>query len=705
MASYLTDHLCPQLIGRDARRIEDIWQFFYKGAYWRRGPVTMSAISAVDMALWDIKAKAANMPLYQLLGGASREGVMVYCHTTGHTIDDVLEDYARHKEQGFKAIRVQCGVPGMKTTYGMAKGKGLAYEPATKGQWPEEQLWSTEKYLDFTPKLFDAVRNTFGFNEHLLHDMHHRLTPIEAARFGKGIEDYRLFWMEDPTPAENQACFRLIRQHTVTPIAVGEVFNSIWDCKQLIEEQLIDYIRTTLTHAGGITGMRRIADFASLYQVRTGSHGPSDLSPVCMAAALHFDLWVPNFGVQEFMGYSEQMLEVFPHNWTFEGGYMHPGDKQDWALSSMKNWRRNIRTIQPICRWPAWKTAHCGTGKERKMKSIVIEKPNTLTIETRALPQPAPGEVRIKVKLAGICGSDSHIYRGHNPFAKYPRVIGHEFFGVIDAVGDNINRDRIGERVSVDPVISCGHCYPCSVGKPNVCTSLVVLGVHRDGGFSEYAVAPARNAHRIPDNIADHHAVMVEPFTIAANVTGQVNPTEQDVALIYGAGPMGLTTVQALKGVYQVKTVIVVDRIEERLAMAKQSGADWTLNNGQHSLAEFLQQKALKPTLIVDAACHPAILQEAITLASSAARIVLMGFSSDPCEIVQQGITGKELAIYSSRLNANKFPVVIDWLNKGLIDPDKLITHTFDYQHVTDAIELFEKDQRQCCKVLLTFAK
>ena len=291
VASYLKDHVCPQLIGRDAHRIEDIWQFFYKGAYWRRGPVTMSAISAVDMALWDIKAKAANMPLYQLLGGASREGVMVYCHTTGHTVDDVLEDYARHKEMGFKAIRVQCGVPGMKTTYGMSKGKGLAYEPATKGQWPEEQLWSTEKYLDFTPKLFAAVRDKFGFNEHLLHDMHHRLTPIEAARFGKSIEQYRLFWMEDPTPAENQECFRLIRQ------------------------------------AGGITGMRRIADFASLYQVRTGSHGPSDLSPVCMAAALHFDLWVPNFGVQEYMGYSEQMLEVFPHNWTFDNGYMHPGDK------------------------------------------------------------------------------------------------------------------------------------------------------------------------------------------------------------------------------------------------------------------------------------------------------------------------------------------------------------------------------------------
>lgn len=136
VASYLRDHLCPQLIGRDAHRIEDIWQFFYKGAYWRRGPVTMSAISAIDMALWDIKAKAAGMPLYQLLGGASREGVMVYCHTTGHSIDEVLDDYARHKEMGFKAIRVQCGVPGMKTTYGWRKVKGrpTSRQPKASGR-------------------------------------------------------------------------------------------------------------------------------------------------------------------------------------------------------------------------------------------------------------------------------------------------------------------------------------------------------------------------------------------------------------------------------------------------------------------------------------------------------------------------------------------------------------------------------------------
>ncbi|QGN38276.1 Zn-dependent oxidoreductase [Klebsiella oxytoca] len=339
------------------------------------------------------------------------------------------------------------------------------------------------------------------------------------------------------------------------------------------------------------------------------------------------------------------------------------------------------------------------------MKSIVIQQPDELVIEERSLPQPAAGEVRVKVKLAGICGSDSHIYRGHNPFAKYPRVIGHEFFGVIDAVGEGVTDKTVGQRVSVDPVISCGHCYPCSVGKPNVCTSLVVLGVHRDGGFSEYAVVPAKNAWTVPDNVSDRHAVMIEPFTIAANVTGQVSPTEQDIALVYGAGPMGLTTIQVLKRVYRVKQVIVVDRIDERLQMAQRNGADWIINNGDQPLAEILKEKGILPTLIVDAACHPSILQEAVTLASPAARIVLMGFSTEPSQVIQQGITGKELSIFSSRLNANKFPVVIAWLEQGLINPDELITHQFAWQQVADALELFENDRKRCCKVLLTFGQ
>lgn len=338
------------------------------------------------------------------------------------------------------------------------------------------------------------------------------------------------------------------------------------------------------------------------------------------------------------------------------------------------------------------------------MKSIVIKKPNELVIEEREVPQPTKGDVRVKVKLAGICGSDSHIYRGHNPFAKYPRVIGHEFFGVIDAVGEGVNSSRIGERVSVDPVISCGHCYPCSVGRPNVCASLTVLGVHRDGGFSQYVTVPSKNAYTIPNEISDEFAVMIEPFTIAANATGHLKPTQNDVALIYGAGPMGLTSVQALKGVYNVKEVIVVDRIDERLKMALISGADKVINNTTLSLKEELEKLNIKPTVIIDAACHPSILQDAISIASPAARILIMGFSSEPCQITQQGITSKELSIFSSRLNANKFPIVIDWLKKKLIDPQKLITHQFDYTEVIHAIETFEKDQKQCCKVLLTFS-
>lgn len=364
VASYLQDHLCPQLIGRDAHRIEDIWQFFYKGAYWRRGPVTMSAISAVDMALWDIKAKAANMPLYQLLGGASREGVMVYCHTTGHSIEEALDDYARHQELGFKAIRVQCGIPGMKTTYGMSKGKGLAYEPATKGQWPEEQLWSTEKYLDFMPKLFDAVRNKFGFDEHLLHDMHHRLTPIEAARFGKSIEDYRMFWMEDPTPAENQECFRLIRQHTVTPIAVGEVFNSIWDCKQLIEEQLIDYIRTTLTHAGGsqvCVGLLILHHCIRCALART-------VLLICLLFAWRQHCTLI-YGCQisasrNIWGTPNKCSKCSRITGPLITAICIQVTNRVLASSLMKSWRRNIPTNLPIYQSHVWKMARCGTGKE-----------------------------------------------------------------------------------------------------------------------------------------------------------------------------------------------------------------------------------------------------------------------------------------------------------------------------------------------------
>jgi mannonate dehydratase len=324
VASYLEDHVIPLLIGRDARRIEDTWHYLYKGAYWRGGPVTMTAIAAVDTALWDIQGKVLGAPVYQLLGGRARDAVLVYGHASGDDVEGTVRAAARYVELGYRAVRAQTGVPGLAATYGVGRGE-LYYEPAEPGL-PPESRWSTEQYLTTVPRLFERLRAELGPDVHLLHDVHHRLTPIEAARLGKSLEPHHLFWLEDPVPAELQDGFRWIRQHTTTPLAVGEVFSSIYDCQRLITEQLIDYIRTTVVHAGGITHLRRIAHLAELYHVRTGSHGATDLSPVCMAAALHFDISVHNFGIQEYMRHSEDTDRVFPHAYRFAGGALDPGD-------------------------------------------------------------------------------------------------------------------------------------------------------------------------------------------------------------------------------------------------------------------------------------------------------------------------------------------------------------------------------------------
>jgi mannonate dehydratase len=324
VASYLSDHVIPCIIGRHPFEIEDIWQYLYRGAYWRRGPVTMAAIGAVDLALWDIKGKALNTPVYNLLGGKCRKGVLAYAHANGKDIDHALEDVARQREMGYKAIRVQSGIPGLAATYGIAKS-GEKYEPAERGL-PSEYEWATEPYLRHVPRLFARVRDVFGEEMHLLHDCHHRLTPIEAARLGKELEPFHLFWLEDPTPAELQQGFKVIREHTTTPIAVGEVFNSIWDAHDLIRNQWIDYIRMTPSHAGGLTHLKRVADFGALYHVRTGCHGATDMSPVCMAAALHFDTAIHNFGIQEHMQPNEQTDAVFPHHYTFKHGMLDAGD-------------------------------------------------------------------------------------------------------------------------------------------------------------------------------------------------------------------------------------------------------------------------------------------------------------------------------------------------------------------------------------------
>jgi len=330
VASYLQDHLIPCLIGRDPFQSEDIWQYFYRGAYWRRGPVTMTAVAAIDMALWDIKGKAFETPVYNLLGGKSRDAVLVYGHANGRSIEETEDEVAKYISLGYRAVRAQTGIPGLTSTYGVAKDK-MYYEPAEKGL-PPENFWSTEKYLLHIPRLFESLRLKFGDEIYLLHDVHHRLTPIEAARLGKSLEPYHLFWLEDAVTAELQEGFRIVRQHTTTPLALGEVFNSIWDTHILITEQLIDYIRMTIVHSGGITHLKKVASLAELYHVRTGCHGATDLSPVSMAAALHFDIAINNFGIQEYMAHTKETDEVFPHAYSFKDGFLYPGDARGFGV-------------------------------------------------------------------------------------------------------------------------------------------------------------------------------------------------------------------------------------------------------------------------------------------------------------------------------------------------------------------------------------
>ncbi len=320
VATYLQEYCIPILIGKDPSNTEDLWHYFYRGVYWKRGSVSMTAISAIDMALWDIKGKVLGTPLYNLLGGKSRDKVLVYCHSNGTDLNDLIEKTGKDLERGFKAIRIQSGIPGISHTYGVPKDN-KPYEPAGKGL-PHEESWDTSKYLKYIPKVFEKVREVYGTDIHLLHDVHHRCTPVEAARLAKELEPFHLFWLEDPVSGELQEGLRIIRKQSSTPIAIGEVFNSVYDYTTLVTEQLIDYIRMPLVHGGGITHLLKVAAFASIYHVNTGFHGATDLSPVNMAAALHFDLVVNNFGIQEYMPHQEIVNEVFKVNYNFTNGYM-----------------------------------------------------------------------------------------------------------------------------------------------------------------------------------------------------------------------------------------------------------------------------------------------------------------------------------------------------------------------------------------------
>ncbi len=329
-AAYLQDYLIPSLIGMDPRNSEDIWQYFYRGAYFRGGPIAMAAIGAIDMALWDIKGKLAGMPVYQLFGGKSRTGAMVYAHATGTDLEDLMDAISHYVELGYKAVRVQCGIPGMPTaSYAVPeqKGAGKHYISDFGGIRPKEEIWDTGRYMRYMPGALQSIRERFEPELHILHDVHHRLLPREAAEFAKSVEDVGLYWLEDPTPAEDQDALRLMRQHSTVPIAIGEVFNTMWNCNKLIKQELIDFIRIAVTYGGGITPVKRIVDLAGMHHVRTGFHGAPSHSPISMAAQAHLNAWAPNFGIQEYLVLeTEECDALFPSEHKMEAGMFYVSD-------------------------------------------------------------------------------------------------------------------------------------------------------------------------------------------------------------------------------------------------------------------------------------------------------------------------------------------------------------------------------------------
>lgn len=327
----IEEYLRPLVVGRDVHAIEELWQLMHQNAYWRNGPIENNAISGIDMALWDIKGKLANMPLYQLFGGKVRQGVPIYRHADGKDLSELCDNIQKYREQGITHIRCQSGGYG---------GGGYGAAPAhAASHAPDGVYLDARKYMRETVKMFDGIRSRVGFDVELCHDVHERLKPIDAIRFAQALEPFGLFFLEDAIPLEEGEWIRQLRDKTNIPLAQGELFNHPFEWRNLIAEQLIDFIRVHLSQVGGITPARKLQLFAEQYGVRTAWHGPGDMSPLAHAANIHIDLASRNFGVQEWSGTEppnfviqelkgprDALLEVFPGLPEFRQGYVYAND-------------------------------------------------------------------------------------------------------------------------------------------------------------------------------------------------------------------------------------------------------------------------------------------------------------------------------------------------------------------------------------------
>ena len=319
-------YLAPLVVGRPADAIEDLWQAMYNSSYWRNGPVLNNAISGIDQALWDIKGRQANMPVYQLLGGKCRRAALIYAHASGREIPEALEQARKLMSNGIKAVRLQVGVPGM-AAYGAPGGP---HNPPQAS--PQDAVFDPEAYVRRTLELFEAGRKELGPQVELLHDVHERVPPRLAVQFAKDMEQFRLFYLEDALSPENIDYFRQIRANCTTPLAMGELFNNPREWTPLIKDSLIDYIRVHVSQAGGLTPARQIAALAEAFQVRTAWHGPGDVSPIGHCANVTLDIVCPNFGIQEWTMPNDRLLEVFSGYPVMKDGYAYVNEKPGWGI-------------------------------------------------------------------------------------------------------------------------------------------------------------------------------------------------------------------------------------------------------------------------------------------------------------------------------------------------------------------------------------
>jgi len=341
VADVVDRYLSPLLAGRDVSRIEDTWRLMNANSYWRSGPVLNNAIGGVDMALWDIKGKRADMPVYQLLGGACRDRVDVYRHADGSSIPELVARAKSLVESGHRYVRCQLGGYGAagamtrsadaeSSTESSAVASTAAGVPVSAGPQPsadDRVPINPARYMALTVEMLQEARRALGPEVELLHDVHERVPVGELARYARKLDDVGLFFLEDPVPPDQSAWLRNIRDASVTPIALGELFTGPEQWVTIIQERLIDFIRVHISHVGGITPARKLAALCDVYGVRTAWHGPGDCSPFGHAANVNLDFAVPNFGIQEMYQPSEIMAEVFPGLPTVVDGAVLPPDR------------------------------------------------------------------------------------------------------------------------------------------------------------------------------------------------------------------------------------------------------------------------------------------------------------------------------------------------------------------------------------------